>query len=183
MQSRYPGSFRVLLFLAAIYAIALVFPSSALPEDPDGGKPAPGSETAEARGPAPPAAPLRRAPIIEEESVASVLAPEQSVALAQFTTRVEDREPVDSIAFLENEARNIVFYSDLRGFEGETIVHRWEYGDEVMAEVSFTVGGKRWRVWSSKELLPAWIGDWTVSVVKFDGEIVATESFSYNEKL
>ena len=162
MQSRYPGSFRVLLFLGAISAFALAPSHSALGQDSGGGKPP---------------------PVVEEESEGSLLAPEQGVALAQFTTRVEDREPVDSIAFLENEARSIVFYSDLRGFEGETIVHRWEYGDQVMAEVSFAVGGKRWRVWSSKELLPVWIGDWTVSVVKSDGEVVATESFSYNEKL
>jgi len=110
-------------------------------------------------------------------------APEQGVALAQFTTAVEDREPVDAIAFLENEARDIVFYSDLRGYAGETITHRWEYQDQVMAEVPFVVRGNRWRVWSSKQLLPAWIGDWTVSVVKADGEVIAAESFSYNEPL
>ena len=96
---------------------------------------------------------------------------------------MEDREPVDAIAFLENEARNIVFYSDLRGYAGETITHRWEYQDQVMAEVPFVVRGNRWRVWSSKQLLPAWIGDWTVSVVKADGEVIAAESFSYNEPL
>ena len=116
-------------------------------------------------------------------AASSAPSPDEDVALAQFTTRVEDREPVDAISFLENEARNIVFYSDLRGFAGQTVTHRWEYRGQVMAEVSFAVGGHRWRVWSSKELLPAWIGDWTASVVKADGEIVATESFSFNEKL
>ena len=96
---------------------------------------------------------------------------------------MEDREPVDAIAFLENEARSIIFYSDIRGYSGATLLHRWEYQGQVMAEVPFVIGGDRWRVWSSKELLPAWIGDWTVSVVKADGEVIAAESFSYNERL
>ena len=108
---------------------------------------------------------------------------EPGVALVQFTTAVEDREPVDAIAFLENEARSIIFYSDIRGYSGATLLHRWEYQGQVMAEVPFVIGGDRWRVWSSKELLPAWIGDWTVSVVKADGEVIAAESFSYNQGL
>jgi len=116
----------------------------------------------------------------QEEAEGSV---EPGVALVQFTTAVEDREPVDAIAFLENEARSIIFYSDIRGYSGATLLHRWEYQGQVMAEVPFVIGGDRWRVWSSKELLPAWIGDWTVSVVKADGEVIAAESFSYNERL
>jgi len=116
----------------------------------------------------------------QEEEQGSV---EPGVALVQFTTAVEDREPVDAIAFLENEARSIIFYSDIRGYSGSTLLHRWEYQGQVMAEVPFVIGGDRWRVWSSKELLPAWIGDWTVSVVKADGEVIAAESFSYNERL
>jgi len=51
-----------------------------------------------------------------------------------------------------------------------------------MAEVPFDVRGRRWRVWSSKKLQPDWIGNWTVSVVKQDGEVLAAESFTYQEQ-
>ena len=34
-----------------------------------------------------------------------------------------------------------------------------------MAEVSFETGGQRWRVYSSKRLLPDWLGEWTVVLV------------------
>jgi hypothetical protein len=101
------------------------------------------------------------------------------VALARFTTAVEGREPIDAVTFLSNGAREVLFYTDLRGLEGETVVHRWEFAGEVMAEVPFEVGGERWRVWSSKALRPEWTGDWTASVVGPQGEVLAIETFTY----
>ena len=38
-----------------------------------------------------------------------------------------------------------------------------------------------WRVWSNKQLLPAWLGEWTVSVLSAEDEVLATESFTYQE--
>jgi hypothetical protein len=102
------------------------------------------------------------------------------VTLAQFTTEIEDQEPVDSISFLDTRQSEIIFFTDVQGFAGETLVHRWEYQGQVMAEVPFEVPEDRWRGWSSKQLLPDWVGDWTVSVVKSDGEVIAAESFSYS---
>ena len=103
-----------------------------------------------------------------------------SVALAQFTTAVENREPVDQITFVANDVRKVFFYSDLRGLAGQTVSHRWLYGGEQMASVSFEVRGPRWRVWSSKSLLPDWIGDWTVEIVAEDGQVLAAETFTYS---
>jgi len=103
-------------------------------------------------------------------------------ALAQFTTAVENREPVDQVTFVANDARKIIFFSDLRGMNGQTIFHRWVFKGETVAEVPFTVGGPRWRVWSSKELLEEWIGDWTVEIVSEEGEVIAAETFTYSPK-
>jgi hypothetical protein len=103
------------------------------------------------------------------------------VALARFTTAVEDREPVDSVSFLPNEEREVLFYTDLRGLEGSTVLHRWEYAGEVVAEVRFDVHSPRWRVWSSKALQPEWIGDWTASVIGPGGEVLAIETFTYQD--
>jgi hypothetical protein len=100
-------------------------------------------------------------------------------ATGQFTTAVEDREPVDQITFVSTDVRRVFFFSDLRGLEGQTVVHRWRYGSDTVAEVPFEVRGPRWRVWSSKELVPDWIGDWTVEVVAESGEVIATETFTY----
>ncbi|MAG31210.1 MAG: hypothetical protein CL908_10030 [Deltaproteobacteria bacterium] len=101
-------------------------------------------------------------------------------AQAQFTTGVENREPVDQITFVGTSVDRIYFFSDLRGFAGQTVIHRWIYDGETMAEVPFEVRGPRWRVWSQKSLLPDWIGDWSVEIVNAEGEIVAAETFTYS---
>lgn len=103
------------------------------------------------------------------------------VARAQFTSGIDQREPVDEVTILSNNINKIYFFSELRDLQGETVTHRWSFAGKVMAEVSFNVGGPRWRVNSSKALLPGWIGDWTVSVVDGSGEIVADYRFQYVE--
>lgn len=115
-----------------------------------------------------------------QEADPGVVADEPPSALAQFTTAVENREPVDQVTFVHNDIHKIFFFSDLRGLEGHTVTHRWIHDGETKAEVAFEVGGPRWRVWSSKELLEDWLGDWTVEIVTDDGEVIAAETFTYS---
>lgn len=114
---------------------------------------------------------------------AKVTAPVKTpkVSRAQFTTRVVDREPTDRIERLAIDRHRILFYSELRGLAGQNVTHRWEREGHKVAEVSFRVDANRWRVWSSKNLEPGGIGNWTVSVVTDDGVVLATRSFVYHE--
>lgn len=116
-----------------------------------------------------------------KQAIDEFVEPAVPSALAQFTTAVENREPVDQISFVENDVRSIIFFSDLRQLEGRTVTHRWIHGDVVQAEVDFEVRGPRWRVWSSKDLLEDWLGDWTVEIVTDDGEVIAAETFTYTD--
>lgn len=104
---------------------------------------------------------------------------EDGVARAAFTTAIQDREPVDQIGQLSNDNTQIYFFTEIRGMEGHSITHRWTQGGETRAEVTFNVGGNRWRVWSSKTLMPEWIGEWQVSVVDEGGNVISQESFAY----
>jgi len=108
----------------------------------------------------------------------SVLA-EDGVARSVFTTAIDNREPVDQVGQLSNDNTAINFFTEIRGMEGHAITHRWEKDGEVQAEVTFNVGGNRWRVWSSKNLQPSWLGNWQVSVVDEGGNLLAQESFAY----
>jgi len=99
--------------------------------------------------------------------------------IAQFTTAIESREPVDQVTFVGNDVRKIFFFTDLRGLEGKTVIHRWTHDGSTVAEVRFEVGAPRWRVWSSKELLPGWIGDWTVEIVTGEGEVLGAETLTH----
>jgi hypothetical protein len=105
-----------------------------------------------------------------------------SVARTVFTSQIIDREPTDDITSLANDKHRIYFFTDLRGMAGQIITHQWEYNGKVMAEVKFKVGeGPRWRVYSSKNLLPEWTGNWKVSVVDEAGHTLATGAFEYTQ--
>jgi hypothetical protein len=104
-----------------------------------------------------------------------------TVARNIFTTEIVDREPVDNLSSVPNTVNRIFFFSDLRGLEGQIVTHRWEYNDKVMAEIKFKVGGPRWRVYSSKNLLPEWTGQWTVVVLDESGWPLKASIFEYTD--
>lgn len=118
-----------------------------------------------------------------EEGMASgdaTYTPRGSVARTAFTSAIVDREPVDNLVRVPNSVDRIYFFSDLRKLEGEIVTHRWEYEGKVMAEVKFRVGsGPRWRVYSSKNLLPEWTGKWTVVVLDETGWPLKASMFEY----
>ena len=102
-----------------------------------------------------------------------------SVARGIFTTAVVEREPRDDLASLPSDQYNIFFFSELANMAGQRVTHRWEYNGQVMAEVSFQVGADRWRTHSSKNLQPIWLGEWTVSVLDADMNVLSTHNFNY----
>lgn len=102
------------------------------------------------------------------------------VARAIFTTAIVDREPIDDLKTLSSNIERVYFFSDLRELAGQIVTHRWEYNGQVMAEVTFKVGsGARWRVYSSKNLLPEWTGSWVVLVNNESGQTLRSSSFEY----
>ncbi len=117
-----------------------------------------------------------------DPSAASAESPQPvagEVVRAAFTSAVVDREPVDSILTLGNGESHVYCFTELRGLAGQRVTHRWEYEGKVMAEVSFDVGGWRWRVWSRKNLRPEWHGRWRVSVVDASGRVLAQRDLAY----
>jgi hypothetical protein len=109
--------------------------------------------------------------------------PKGKVARAIFTSAIVDREPVDNLTTVSTDTPRVFFFSDLRGLAGQIVTHRWEYNNEVMAEVTFKVGnGARWRVYSSKNLLPEWTGKWTVVVSDENGRPLKASMFEYTDK-
>jgi len=102
-----------------------------------------------------------------------------TVARAIFTTDVSSREPIDTVTTLGASARKVYFFTDIRNCTGDAVIHRWIYRGRTMAEVKLSVGGPRWRTWSSKNLLPEWSGRWSVEVVDTAGTVLLTRSFDY----
>lgn len=102
-----------------------------------------------------------------------------SVTRAVFTRAVVNREPVDNLETVPGNINFLYYFTELKGFTGEVIIHRWEFEGKIVAETRFEVGGPRWRVWSSRPLPPDHVGTWRVSVLDFQGRIVAISDFAH----
>lgn len=96
-----------------------------------------------------------------------------------FTTGIKGREPVDNVNAVDNTTDTVFFFTEIRDGRGQTITHEWWHDGERIAEVPFNIGGNRWRVWSSKDMLNEWTGDWTVRVVDSQGNKLSEQSFRY----
>jgi hypothetical protein len=103
------------------------------------------------------------------------------VVRSALTTAVIDREPQDAVATLRNENVQILYFTEVRDATGDTITHRWEWMGRVVAEVDFAVRGPRWRVHSSKNLEPSWLGEWTVTAVDSSGRVLSQDRFTFSE--
>jgi hypothetical protein len=107
------------------------------------------------------------------------------VKRAQFTSGIEQREPIDQIYNLpaneeeDGNAQQLYFFTEVAKLEGHTIYHRWQLNGEVMAEIPFEVKSNwRWRVFSSKKIMPSMQGDWQVTVVDDNGNELHSEHLS-----
>ena len=107
--------------------------------------------------------------------------PHENISNAEFALEVKDRTPLNIIKELDNSFGKIYFFTNIRNLQGQRVTHRWIYNNKVMADVVFDVGGPRWRVWSSKNLWPTWIGVWSVEVLSADGEVLYQKEFNYNK--
>lgn len=173
-----PLAFVLGLGMAAVQAEEATAPDAET-EVPAAAAPAPA-----AAAPAPAAA--AEAPVEAESSpdVEEAAAPAAEstsageVARFMVTTGIDNREPVDDIDSLPAAEQSVYFFTELHGMKGQTVTHRWEHDGEVKAEVNFNVGGPRWRVWSSKKLIPEWTGEWQISVVDANGNVLAKDSFT-----
>lgn len=102
------------------------------------------------------------------------------VTRAIFTTGIDNREPVITVDSIDSASySSISFFTELNGLSGHNITHQWTYNDRVMFEKTFEVRAARWRVWTSKTLIPAWTGTWNVNVLDEDRTVLASNSFEY----
>lgn len=102
------------------------------------------------------------------------------VSRAIFTIGVDNREPVIMVDSIDSGSySSISFFTELNDLQGHNVTHQWTFQDQVMFEKTFEVRGDRWRVWTSKTLIPSWTGSWTVNVLDENRTVLASKSFDY----
>jgi len=102
------------------------------------------------------------------------------VTRALFTIGIDNREPVNLVDSIDSSAySSISFFTEVVEFGGHNVTHQWTFNDQVMFEKTFEVHSERWRIWTSKTLIPSWKGAWTVNVLDEDRTVLASRSFEY----
>ena len=104
------------------------------------------------------------------------------VTRSQLTRDIKDLEPVDTVSVFTNDQIRIVYFTEIHDMAGQTVIHRWEYNAKIILEVPIKVGTSRWRAYSTKTLMPSWIGEWKVSVVDAAGGTLSVNTFTYMKK-
>ncbi|MBW5290144.1 MAG: hypothetical protein Rsou_0953 [Candidatus Ruthia sp. Asou_11_S2] len=78
--------------------------------------------------------------------------PHEHISNAVFAKSIKDRVPIEVITEADDTLGKIYFFTNIRNLTGDKITHCWSYKDKVKAEIGFNIKGKRWRVWSSKNI-------------------------------
>ena len=106
-------------------------------------------------------------------------ATKENLKRVTFTTDVVNREPVDGLDSLDITSNKVLFFTEIVDFEGGQISHRWIHNGETMAVVLFSIHGPRWRVYSSKNLMPQQTGTWTVEVLDGQENVIQQATLIY----
>jgi hypothetical protein len=108
--------------------------------------------------------------------------PKQSRILRmQFTSAVENREPVDNLTeFNSGTSERVYCFTELTNPPGQVVTHSWEYRGEVIGKTRLYVNAPHTRVWSSRLLTPDRPGSWTVVIMDSSGKILAERTLDYN---
>ncbi len=115
--------------------------------------------------------------------ILTVLSVTSSLALdvvdASITTRIVNREPLDSLNTVPAGTDQLYCFTRINGATDDTwITHVWYCEDQELARVRLPVRSSNWRTWSSKRILPQWKGAWRVEVLDERGEPLLIVPFS-----
>lgn len=106
---------------------------------------------------------------------------EGEIARAVFTSSVQNHEPIDQLNHLSQLISEVFYFTEFKNFQGQTLTHEWLHHGKLSHRVSFAVGGKRWRVHSSKafKLGKKQEGTWTVKVRNETGVVLRESQINY----
>jgi hypothetical protein len=103
------------------------------------------------------------------------------VAEGVITTGVSNQAPMDSFQEYPAAVGTLYCFTRITGADAESaVVHVWLWEGQEMARVELPVRSSNWRTWSSKTVLPQWVGQWQVEVLDRDGTLLKTIAFSLN---
>jgi len=108
-----------------------------------------------------------------------VLGQDIAVESMEFGIDVQDRQIVGADTSFASTVGAVYCFTHIVGVQDTAdISHIWYHEGDERANVTLNVRSNSWRTWSSKNILEAWTGKWSVDVVGPNGDVIATESFT-----
>lgn len=96
----------------------------------------------------------------------------------ELCSGIEERMPSGMADNFAPEIGTIYLWCKVLGAKDTTYINvDWFFKDSLMAEVELPVRSSSWRTWSSKNILPGWVGDWMVKVSTADGILLKSVPF------
>ena len=106
---------------------------------------------------------------------------QRKISRALFTSLVQNHEPIDQLNVLSSLISEVFYFTEFKGFEGQTLTHQWLHHGIVSHQVNFPITGKRWRVHSAKKfnLAKQPEGTWTVKILDEKQSVLLETSINY----
>jgi general secretion pathway protein A len=103
------------------------------------------------------------------------------VARVQLAARMQGLEPgppIDlPVRLSQGQARTIYFFTQLRGLNGRSVLHRWEWNNRMMKERQLHPASELWRAYTAMSIGGEMRGSWRVSAVDATDKVLAERRF------
>ena len=100
-----------------------------------------------------------------------------------LVSNIYKKEPLNELSYnvygKEDRAEKIYLFTQINNNEGQTIEHQWWYQGKMVHKRKFTILGKRWRCYSSKNIGKFQQGKWLIKVIDEKDNILSTVHFQY----
>jgi hypothetical protein len=100
------------------------------------------------------------------------------IVLTATMEKLEPGEAIDSLV-AETQIQRLYLFTELQGYAGQELIHRWSFAGKVQADVLLTIEDSPWRTYSEKWLLPNQLGSWRVEIIDQQQNVLYQHDFQY----
>ncbi len=91
---------------------------------------------------------------------------------------VTDRMPTGMADSFGADVGKVFTWCKVTGATDTTFVrHVYYFNGDEMGSVDLPVRSSSWRTWSSKNIMPGWVGDWEVKIFDANGNLLESKTF------
>lgn len=107
-------------------------------------------------------------------------APQPGFRRVVLTASMERLEPGAELGEqVKGDIARLYFFTELEGFAGQVVKHRWFYQQQLQTEATLTIEDTPWRTYSEKWLPAEQRGAWHIEVVDVKDKVLLRRDFYY----